>query len=1102
MNQHASGPENAVHYYRRDADTGAKPSGSFLGAFVRHSGVKAFYCQSRDGADYDDFVSRVTRADSDGRPCHYVAPGDAHGFEPAPVLRLAGAGVAPLMWRRRTLGQRRYSVIGEVTDLGAAETHRQLGDLLIAPAQPWDALIFPSKTVKAAAERIIDQHAAYLSHRLGGQPKLDGLHFVIPPGIDTQRYADTDDSRVMRVGVRRRLGIRDDDLCVLTTGNFAFHERAHPTPLYLALEAAARRSGVRVHLLQAGWFATERIEKAYRDAVREFAPAVNAIFLDGREPDIRERVWFAADVYAAFDDSVRHGLDTELCEAMAAGLPIVATDWGANRDVVRAGQEGYLIPTWLPLPESGGDLSLAPENAISRTDEARADTFMSGTLGQMTAIDLRAAAEAFEALAGNPDRRQAMGEAARRRARETYDWQMIIRRHQALWTQLRMIRADAAEVAPPVPGRAAVPLGDDPFSAYAPFATHTIREGTLVTLAKGLKDGEGVHARLERLRDNAINDIAAHALLDPAEQEHVLEHLSERDGVEVLALAELLSERRRYRLPRTLSWLAKMGVVRLIASDADEPAEDGRKKPTAGSASLVELGMAARRRGANDAALEYFRSALHQRPDDADANLHLGELLAGGNDLDSAVQHFAQAVEGDPKSVQARLDLGKALFLKGEHSEGIAALQAAAELAPENPEAHYLLGAAYRRAGAVDEAIRHLETSLKLRPKRADALCHLGYARKSAGRRAEALQAFRDTLKADPANLYAKAGEMSLGAERDGKRLFERKAGTRRVALHFANPAQFAPLADLFGKLNGEHWPLITSDGLELQQFQPDVVVVAGLQASDVRALVPNAMIVAAPAFLASQNRYRRAFAAADAVCAPGQVLAETWARTGAAEPQKIHITGYLPLDPLFRGDRLTMPVALRGVERCVLYAPSHRPLLSSAPLLGDDVVRRVRGHREDVTLVIKPHPETFTQAPQWVQQWRDAAKTAGRVIVVDQPDMPPLPLLEAADVLVSDASSIAFEFLAVGRPMVLIANREHARDVDAYDPQGIEWRWRDIAEEVREPERLAAAVERALREPENGAEIRDRCRDLLFGDWQDGAAAERIVALIGELST
>ena len=217
-------------------------------------------------------------------------------------------------------------------------------------------------------------------------------------------------------------------------------------------------------------------------------------------------------------------------------------------------------------------------------------------------------------------------------------------------------------------------------------------------------------------------------------------------------------------------------------------------------------------------------------------------------------------VDGNPTAVDARLDLGKAKVLQGDHQGGIAAMQEAVELAPENAEAHYLLGAAYRRAGATSEALQSLEKSARLSPRRVETLVHLGLARKSAGRRAEALQAFRDALKLAPHNLFARAGEMSLGAERDGKKLTEREPSTSRVALHFNAAPHFQPLIDLFHRLQGVHWPLLTADGQDLAEFQPDVVIVSGLQAKDVRTLVPNAVIISAPAFLSSQNRFRQAF--------------------------------------------------------------------------------------------------------------------------------------------------------------------------------------------------------------------------------------------------
>jgi len=1096
---HRDGVENAVHFYRRDIDARPRPSGSFLGAFVKHSDVPAFFCQSHDPADFDDFLERVAKADTAGRECRYVAPGDRKGFEHAPVIRLSGADIGPLMWRRRTMAQRQYSVVGEIENLGAASTQAELLNLLIAPAQHWDAIVYPSKTLKAAGERLFTVQSEYLSFRMGGAASFAGVSFVIPPGVNTSRYAETDNTIDIRKGIRRRLGIKEDDFCVLATGNFAFYERAHPTPLFLALEAAARRTGARIHLLQAGWFDNEKIERAYRDAVKEFAPAVNAIFLDGREADIRDQVWYAADTYASFDDAVGHSVDTEMIEAMAAGLPVVAADWGSNRDVVSNGQNGYLIPTWLPLSESGGDLTLAPENHIMGIDEKRADLFLSGTVSQATAVDIRAAADAFEALAGDIEHRKELSADARKTAVETYDWPVVIRRHQALWAELRRVRVDRTEVTPPVIGRPAIPHLDDPFSVFQPFASHVIGERTRVSLAPGIKGGEGIGERLRRLRLNPINDTASHAMLEEEEQAHVLAHLSERDSVEVIQLAELLPERRRYRLPRSLGWLAKMGMIRL--AEGEMPAPEAELKEPDG-VSLVDLGLSARRQGSDDAAMEYFQSALAQNPNDPIANQQLGEMRAEAHDLDNAIQHFENALASNPSALEARLDLGKALFLKGDQQEGIAFLQEAVELAPKSADAHYFLGAAYRRAGAADEAVKSLERSLRLQPKRVEALVHLGYARKSAGRRAEAVQSFKDALKLKPGNLIARAGEMSLGVERDGQKLADRDASTRRVALHFNDAQQFHAFHDLFARLLGTHWPLLTSDGRDLADFKPDVVVSGATQTALVRSLVPNALVISAPVFLASQNRFPTAFDGADIVCAPGPIIGDAWAKLGFAEPGQIRVTGHLPLDPMLRGDQIAAPSSLQGASAVILYAPGKHLGMNSVDILGEDIVERIRGDRVDVTLVIKPHPDMFADAPKLIERWRDIAAANEHVVLVDNPDANILPYLRYADVLVSDVSSVMFDFLIVDRPIILLKDPAHASDTANYDPQGVEWRWREVGREIHRIEDLARAVDLALKTPDAGKEVRERYRNALFGDNLDGQSAERLIELITELST
>jgi CDP-glycerol glycerophosphotransferase (TagB/SpsB family) len=94
---------------------------------------------------------------------------------------------------------------------------------------------------------------------------------------------------------------------------------------------------------------------------------------------------------------------------------------------------------------------------------------------------------------------------------------------------------------------------------------------------------------------------------------------------------------------------------------------------------------------------------------------------------------------------------------------------------------------------------------------------------------------------------------------------------------------------------------------------------------------------------------------------------------------------------------------------------------------------------------------------------------------------------------MVSDSSSAIFHFLALNRPIVLVNNPQRFGDSNAYDPNGIEWQWRDIAEEVEDIQDLAAAVQRELNAPKNRSELRTKRQFDLFGDLTDGQSCERV---------
>ena len=195
------------------------------------------------------------------------------------------------------------------------------------------------------------------------------------------------------------------------------------------------------------------------------------------------------------------------------------------------------------------------------------------------------------------------------------------------------------------------------------------------------------------------------------------------------------------------------------------------------------------------------------------------------------------------------------------------------------------------------------------------------------------------------------------------------------------------------------------------------------------------------------------------------------------------------------------MPLSTSATDdrKTVLYAPTHHRAFASAAMVGERVASLIGGAREDLTIVIKPHPRCEFR-PGWMAAWERLAARDEHVHLIKDPAVDIAPLLIAADVLVSDTSGVIFQYLALDRPIVLIANPQHARDKEHFDAGAIEWRWRDVGEEVTNVADLAAAVDRALADPGKRAGKRAEYQKLLFDDLTDGGAVRRIVEEVSGL--
>lgn len=233
-------------------------------------------------------------------------------------------------------------------------------------------------------------------------------------------------------------------------------------------------------------------------------------------------------------------------------------------------------------------------------------------------------------------------------------------------------------------------------------------------------------------------------------------------------------------------------------------------------------------------------------------------------------------------------------------------------------------------------------------------------------------------------------------------------------------------------------------------------------------------------------DRIRREAARWDLVLSAGprhtDLLHSAFARGGAVVE-----TGLPRHDLLVSASRDDRAASTRGRlgipadRRVVLWAPSHRPRQEVAPdryrlELAADPVQLAAALGDDYVLLVRPHPKVVDALPDapgpqlidatWIPDARD--------------------LLLVADVLVTDRSSVMFDFALTGRPMVFLVPPDDA--VPDSSPTA------DLpGRVVTDPRGLAEAIRASTDEP---TEVAAR-RAALLDAWvphRDGRAASRAV--------
>ena len=169
--------------------------------------------------------------------------------------------------------------------------------------------------------------------------------------------------------------------------------------------------------------------------------------------------------------------------------------------------------------------------------------------------------------------------------------------------------------------------------------------------------------------------------------------------------------------------------------------------------------------GIREEAIVQLKEAVRLRPQSSEAINALGEAYSRFEDPKAARECFEKAVALNPKSGIAQSNLGAALLQAGETTAAANHLDQAIALlrrSPDAADAQYLRAKLYSTEGNYAKAKSSLEQAVAMRPDFAEAWSDLGAARKATSDAAGALLAFGRAVELNPKDGVA---QYRLGAE-------------------------------------------------------------------------------------------------------------------------------------------------------------------------------------------------------------------------------------------------------------------------------------------------------------------------------------------------
>ena len=221
----------------------------------------------------------------------------------------------------------------------------------------------------------------------------------------------------------------------------------------------------------------------------------------------------------------------------------------------------------------------------------------------------------------------------------------------------------------------------------------------------------------------------------------------------------------------------------------------------------------------------------------------------------------------------------------------------------------------------------------------------------------------------------------------------------------------------------------------------------------------------------------------ADLICVPGRIHKKILEKQVFIP---IEVTGMPKLDNLKNTENRKEKLASLGLDpenKTLLFAPTFNQELSLLPHLGNRIRELIPTY---INLIIKLHGAS---SEDWKELYRNISFENKNTYFADDLDI--TPYFNLADILLTDVSSVIYEFISLDKPVILFDSPDQSKYPN-HNKNNLEYKYRNVGTRFSQIEKLPQIIFNSFMNPkisEDQKEIAEK-----FISIKDGSSSEKVV--------